>query len=367
MPHFNEVRRTFYPRKSQNTMGGNDDEVGSSRSKCSRQFETVEEVLLHKFIMNSYYEKVATEMRSLEIDEMLRIKLHEAESNEEIFTYVALIRAFNINEPIYLELCYEFYSTYEFDEVCIDDKLQTKKIIKFRLGGRAHSLTLLEFARRLGLYHAEELDKDRFDVYFQGGLRSDDHFNAHEYWLSISREKNLSLSRSHVSNIRSQVLRVIHKMITYGLCQRTTGYAKIQRNDLWLLSMFDARHQNGYANVAWLIVRWMNRKRAGIQKESQICCGQFIMKPTRKSRVLSDEVLRSLSAPIYCRDLDTTTLRELIDSEGRLIPKDPQPGIPRVGIPRPMRASMQHLYNRMGNIEIRQGAIKRMSYMQSYH
>ncbi|GKE41470.1 hypothetical protein Tco_1468754, partial [Tanacetum coccineum] len=195
------------------SMGGNNDEAGSTRSKRSRQFETMEEVLLpqvhHEFLL----------WEGCNIDVKSRIKLREAESNEEIFTYVALIRAFNINEPIYLELCYEFYSTYEFDEVCIDDKLQTKKIIKFRLGGRAHSLTLLEFARRLGLYHAEELDKDRFDVYFQGGLRSDDHFNAHEYWLSISREKNLSLSRSHVSNIRSQVLRVIHKMITYGLCQ----------------------------------------------------------------------------------------------------------------------------------------------------
>ncbi|GKB97990.1 hypothetical protein Tco_0984127, partial [Tanacetum coccineum] len=37
----------------------------------------------------------------------------------------------------------------------------------------------------------------------------------------------------------------------------------------------------------------------------------------RKARVLSDEVIRSLSAPICCRDLDTTTLRELIDSEDR--------------------------------------------------
>ncbi|GKC83883.1 hypothetical protein Tco_1139600 [Tanacetum coccineum] len=198
----------------------------------------------HKFIMNSYYEKVATEMRSLEIDDMLRIKLRKAKSNEEIFTSMAL-----------------------------------------------------------GLYHAEELDEDGFDVYFQGGLRSDDHFNAQEYWLSISREENMSLSRSHVSNIQSLVLRVIHKMITYGLCQRTAGYDKIQNNDLWLLSMFNARHQNGYVNVAWLIARWIKRK-----------------------------------------DLDTTTLRELIDSEGRLIPEDPQPGVPRVGIPRPLRASMQDFY-----------------------
>nr|GEY86715.1 hypothetical protein [Tanacetum cinerariifolium] len=33
----------------------------------------------------------------------------------------------------------------------------------------------------LGLYHADELEEEGFDVYFQGGLRSDEHFNAQEY------------------------------------------------------------------------------------------------------------------------------------------------------------------------------------------
>ncbi|GJZ63153.1 hypothetical protein Tco_0619574 [Tanacetum coccineum] len=247
----------------------------------------------HKFTISSCYGKDVTEMQSLEIDDILRIRLHEAESDEEIFT-----------------------------------SLQTKKIIKFKLGGRAHSLTLLEFARRLGLYHADELEEDGFNVYFKGGLRSDEHFNAQDYWLSISREENLSLSKSHTSTIRNPILKVIHKMITYGLCQRTTGYDKIQKNDLWLLSMFDARHQNG---------------------------------------VLTEDVVRSLSALIYCRDLDTITLRDLIDYNGKLILGDPQPGVPRVGIPRPPRASMQDLYDRMGRMEIRQETIEQMEYRQSYH
>nr|GEX18908.1 hypothetical protein [Tanacetum cinerariifolium] len=167
-----------------------------------------------------------------EIDDMLRIKLREAESNEEIFTFVA-IRAFNIKEPIYVELCHKFYSTNEFDELCVDDELQSKKIIKFRLGERAHNLTLFEFARRLGLYHADELEDDGFNVYFQRGLRSDDHFNAHEYWLSIRREENLGLSRSHASTIRNPILRMIHKMITYVLCQRTTGPPRASIQDLY--------------------------------------------------------------------------------------------------------------------------------------
>ncbi|GKB98681.1 hypothetical protein Tco_0984818 [Tanacetum coccineum] len=94
---------------------------------------------------------------------------------------------------------------------------------------------------------------------------------------------------------------------------------------------------------------------------------RFISKLVRKCKVLTEDLVRSLSAPIYCRDLDSTTLRDLIDSDGKLIPKDPQPGVPRVIIPRPSRASMQDLYDRMGRIEIRQDAIERMEYTQSYH
>ncbi|GJU49319.1 hypothetical protein Tco_1218874 [Tanacetum coccineum] len=90
-------------------------------------------------------------------------------------------------------------------------------------------------------------------------------------------------------------------MITYGLYQRTTGYEKIQRNELWLLSMFEDRHQNGYANVAWVIAKWIKRKGARSQKDSQIYC-----------------------------DLDRTTLRELIDSEDRLITDIPVNDVQRV-------------------------------------
>ncbi|GKB41807.1 hypothetical protein Tco_0886749 [Tanacetum coccineum] len=108
--------------------------------------------------------------------------------------------AFNIREPIYLELCREFYATYKFDEVCADNELQSKKIISFRLGERAHSLTFLEFARRLGLYHADELEEEGFDTYFQGGLRNDENFNAREYWERIGLDRDLHLSRSSITS-----------------------------------------------------------------------------------------------------------------------------------------------------------------------
>nr|GEW59708.1 hypothetical protein [Tanacetum cinerariifolium] len=209
----------------------------------------------HKLTMNSCYREVATMRKSLETDDMLRIKLREAETNKEIFT----------SDPM--------------------DK-------------RDWDCIMLISLRRLDLM-----------CIFKEACVVMSILTPQEYWLSISREENLGLLRSHTSNIRSLILRVINKMITYGSCQRTTGYDKIQKNDLRLLSMFNAKHQNGYANVVWLITRWMKRKAAGTQKESQICYGQFIKKIARKARVLTNVVLRSLSALIYCRDLVTTTER----------------------------------------------------------
>ncbi|GJW63976.1 retrotransposon ORF1 [Tanacetum coccineum] len=321
--------QTFRAARS-DTMGTHDDEAESSRSKRLRQHETVEEVLLpqvhHEFLLWEGCNRDAKSRYNTRLDQLLPRHIYShCVVNWDVLNRMGCDREIDDMLRIRLHLCHEFYSTYEFNEVCADDELQTKKIIKFRLGGRAHSLTLLEFARRLGLYQTVELEEEGFNVYFEGGLRSDEHFNAQDYWFSISREENLGLSRSHTSTIRNPILRVIHKMITYDLCQRTTGYGKVQKNDLWLLKI------------------------------------------ARKCKVLTEDVVRSLSALIYCRDLDTITLRDLIDSEGKLIPKDPQPGVPRVGIPRPPRASMQDLYDRMGRMDIRQEAIERMEYRQSYH
>ncbi|GKA48562.1 hypothetical protein Tco_0741520 [Tanacetum coccineum] len=122
-------------------------------------------------------------------------------------------------------------------------------------------------------------------------------------------------------------------MITYGLCQRTTGYEKIQRNDLWLLSMFEDRHQNGYANVAWVIAKWMKIKGAGSQKDSQICCSQFILKIAKKSRVLTKEIIQSFRP-------ESSESSASFDAD---------------------------LYERMGSREIRQEAIERMEYRHAYH
>ncbi|GJY80540.1 hypothetical protein Tco_0493291 [Tanacetum coccineum] len=131
-------------------------------------------------------------------------------------------------------------------------------------------------------------------------------------------------------------------MITYGLCQRTTGYEKIQRNDLWLLSMLRIDI------------------RMGMQMCLVIANGEKEVEPKSEWTV---RIVVEFRQTIYRN-------RELIDSEDRLIHDILVDDVQRVAAqraPRVQRASMQDLYEHMGSMEIRQEAIKRMEYRQSYH
>nr|GFB74404.1 hypothetical protein [Tanacetum cinerariifolium] len=97
--------------------------------------------------------------------------------------------------------------------------------------------------------------------------------------------------------------------------------------------------------VAWLMAKWLKRKGVRIQKDRMICYRQLIAKIARKMRVLTDEVLDSFSSLTLCRALDTTTLKELIESKGRLILGLPVPGVPHVAVPKGPRPSMLDLYD----------------------
>ncbi|GKB51755.1 hypothetical protein Tco_0902508 [Tanacetum coccineum] len=363
------------------SIGTHDDEAGSSSScpKRARITKNVEEALmghvLHEFLLwgnfnmtlkNRYntnldgnlskqiYSPFIVDWTVLDtlgcgktIEDMLKVRVNEIGSNEVLFTSEAWKRAFDINEPIYTELCHEFYATFEFDEAVADDGLMTKKAIKFRLCGKAHALSILDFAKRLGLYKGAEIQEYGFETYFIGGLRNDDDFSADQYWLNISSEEILTLSRSSTKTIRKPVLKFLQKMVTYGLCQRTTGYDRIQKNELWLLTM--------------------KKKGVGTQRESLICCGQFVTRIAKRLSILSDEVLNGLNAPSYCRTLDGNILRELIGSNGRLIPKEIAPSTPRVATPRASRPTTSNVYDKISQLETRIGEIERMTHMQSYH
>ncbi|GKB37763.1 hypothetical protein Tco_0882705 [Tanacetum coccineum] len=178
----------------QTTQGTHDNKARSSRSKLSRQHKTVEELLLlqvyHEFLLWEVCSREAksrynTKLAQLlprhiylpcvvnwdvlnrmgcdgEIDDMLRNRLLEDGSDEEIFTSVAWIRAFNINEPFYAELFNEFYSTYGFDEVCADMELH-RKISSLDWDGDTPKM----YRADGGAYNPPGYAQPQYDQYYQ--------------------------------------------------------------------------------------------------------------------------------------------------------------------------------------------------------
>nr|GEX09807.1 hypothetical protein [Tanacetum cinerariifolium] len=119
------------------------------------------------------------------------------------------------------------------------------------------------------------------------------------------------------------------------------------------------------------IVDWGLLNNMGCAKEIEamleIKVYEFITRIAKRMGLMTDEVLNSLSALTYCRALYATTHRELIDSNWRLIVKDPAPRVPRAAMPKGPRLSMQDLHDQMGNMKIHQGTLKRMARRQLYH
>nr|GEY52535.1 hypothetical protein [Tanacetum cinerariifolium] len=191
-----------------------------------------------------------------EIDDILRIRLCKAGSDEEIFTLVAWMRVLNINELIYAEFCHEFYSTCEFNKVCADDELQTTKIVKFRLGGRAHSLTLLEFSQRLGLYQAVKLEDEGFNVYFEGALRSDEHFNAQEYWMGRVEIRQEAIEwmeyGSHITGTGTgrECLCLWLGFMVFYCREPTTHLVMLSRNMTSIISSTHLRHHSIHHSIS---------------------------------------------------------------------------------------------------------------------
>ncbi|GJZ60940.1 hypothetical protein Tco_0617077 [Tanacetum coccineum] len=142
----------------QTTSGTHDGEAGSSRSKRPRQHKTVEELLLpqvhHEFLLWDGCSREAKSRYNTKLAQLLPRHIY----SPCVVNWDVLNRVGCDGE--------------------IDDMLRISQ-------RRSSSLDLV-------------------DVPTEG---SDDNFNAQDYWLSISQEDNLGLSRSHTSTIRKPILR----------------------------------------------------------------------------------------------------------------------------------------------------------------
>lgn len=97
------------------------------------------------------------------------------------FVSHAWCHALGIREVIFRELCVEFLFTSQFNWECriwIDGS-----IFSFRLGGVAHSCSLVELGKRLGIYFVEDVDHPLPESYLDSCILSKPReYNQLDVW-----------------------------------------------------------------------------------------------------------------------------------------------------------------------------------------
>ena len=144
-------------------------------------------------------------------------------------------------------------------------------------------------------------------------MKDEEALDAEDYWKKISSNATSSYTTSSVEEIKDPVLKVLHKMLTLVLFQRTDDSNTVTKKDLWILSMFEENHQHGYANVAWLIATWMKEEGT----KSQILCGQLVTKLGRNLGILTNEVIQSFKTTIQMKVSDSKVFGQLINNKER--------------------------------------------------
>lgn len=264
-------------------------------------------------------------------------------------------RVFDLRENVYREWVLEFYSSLEINRDFDIAEMATTKVIKFRLGGREHNVTIQEFGFLAGILTKEEyirMSKDD-SFLFDGELDAGDFVEkTDDVWFSLSGIDKHGGS-SKIKEVRVPLLRLVHKMLTYSFIHRSTQHDKVYVGDLWLLDKFHVGDPRVYINVPWALVLYMACRAIGTKENGQICCGHFVTKIAKNLKLDTPANIRACSPPvayklITMRDLE---ISKLVNEEKTGLVGDTIGPIEEEVPPGPRRSMQERLFEVMLRLE----------------
>ncbi|GJT35407.1 hypothetical protein Tco_0925826 [Tanacetum coccineum] len=147
-----------------------------------------------------------------------------------------------MNEPVYREIVWEFFATFEFDSVlCRYDPEHVS--VSFRLGGEPRMMYLLELGWRVGLY-SEEQSSIRDDEFVIGGTA--------------------------VKKVRDLKVRLAHRCIATTISGRKESTHRITTIDLFFLYCIYA--EGVTCNIPYWLARYLKRV-----KDKDLTCGSMFV------------------------------------------------------------------------------------------
>ncbi|KAK1417157.1 hypothetical protein QVD17_26280 [Tagetes erecta] len=169
----------------------------------------------------------------------------------------------------YQEFVYEFFSTFRFDKKA---ELDTKKAVRFTLGGLKISWSIREFAWRSGLYTKSATQQVAFTESVRCISEPDavgvTLRNLMEFWPTIGEDDYKPGIAS--TKIRDPVIRYVHRVIGGTILGRFNGTDKVNELDLLILYCMMTHTR---VNLAVLLLTYLARDR---KKAGKLCGGAYV-------------------------------------------------------------------------------------------
>ncbi|GKC04946.1 hypothetical protein Tco_0996556 [Tanacetum coccineum] len=106
----------------------------------------------------------------------------------------------------------------------------------------------------------------------------------------------------------------IAKILVRAFMYRTGSKDKVQKPDIWLLSLLDEGHN---ANVVWILAEYLSKRALGIKEKSEICGGHFVTKIARRLGFYNERELAKCSESIKSESLDDKMFGKALDRRAK--------------------------------------------------
>nr|GEY85649.1 hypothetical protein [Tanacetum cinerariifolium] len=134
---------------------------------------------------------------------------------------------------------------------------------------------------------------------------NDKGFNYDTYWNRIGQPTTV---KKKLVDIRYLLLHIMHTILVGAFTHRSSSRDKVQKFNLWLLSLLD---EGNNANVAWILAEYHSKKSSEYKRESEICGGHFVTK------IYNDRELDKCSKPINSESWDDKMFRKALDRRAK--------------------------------------------------
>ena len=204
--------------------------------------------------------------------------------NTDPFTGPQWANMFQMNEPIYRELVWEFFATLEFEATAC--RYNSGHVgVKFRLGREEREMTLVEFGWRVGLYSERVGREEATRVALNRGATVKADMVTMAFWPTIGDGEFL-VGSTVANKIRDPRVRLAHRCIATTISGRRESTQKISAMDLFFLYCIYA---NGVTcNIPFWLVKYLKKDK------SVICGGMFVTRLARSFGLLSTMMVDAL-------------------------------------------------------------------------